>query len=224
MKYMLLIYQGDTPTPQSPEAWATLSEDEQKAVYADYQAINQTPGVTPGLGLDMPETATTVRVQDGKTLTTDGPFVEIKESIGGYLVFEADDLDAAIALASRIPTARLGGAVEVRWAAKAGPLQVPEPTEEKGGPDGLPRRAARAHLHVLSPGALGRRTGRAHAADARRPDHRRDRPRLPGPRADDGPAPGAGEAQRSRPPGSRSGCLTTTCCPIGSSPCSQWSI
>jgi hypothetical protein len=114
MKYMLLIHQGDTPTPRSPEAWAKLSDDEQKAVFADYQAINQTPGVTPGLGLDVPETATTVRVQDGKTLTTDGPFVEIKESIGGYLVFEANDLDAAIELASRIPAARLGGAVEVR--------------------------------------------------------------------------------------------------------------
>ena len=58
--------------------------------------------------------ATTVRVQDGKTLTTDGPFVAIKEALGGYLVFEADDLDAAIELASRIPAARLGGAVEVR--------------------------------------------------------------------------------------------------------------
>jgi hypothetical protein len=114
MKYMLLIHQGDAPTPRSPKAWATLSEDEQKAVYADYQAINQTPGVSPGLGLDAPETATTVRVQDGKTLTTDGPFVEIKEAIGGYLLFEADDLDAAIELASRIPAARLGGAVEVR--------------------------------------------------------------------------------------------------------------
>ena len=114
MKYMLLIHQGDAPTPRSPDAWARLSEDEQKAVYADYQAINQTSGVTPGLGLDAPETATTVRVQDGKTLTTDGPFVEIKESIGGYLLFEADDLDAAIELASRIPAARLGGAVEVR--------------------------------------------------------------------------------------------------------------
>jgi hypothetical protein len=114
MKYMLLIHQGNAPTPRSPEAWATLSEDEQKAVYADYQAINQTLGVTPGLGLDAPETATTVRVQDGKTLTTDGPFVEIKEALGGYLLFEADDLDAAIELASRIPAARLGGAVEVR--------------------------------------------------------------------------------------------------------------
>jgi hypothetical protein len=114
MKYMLLIHQGDTPTPQDPEAWGKLSEDEQKQVYADYGAINQTPGVTPGLGLDQPDTATTVRVEDGKTLITDGPFVEVKEAVGGYLIYEADDLDAAIELASRIPAARLGGAIEVR--------------------------------------------------------------------------------------------------------------
>ena len=114
MKYMLLINQGNAPTPRDPEAWAKLSEDEQKAVVADYQAINQTPGVTSGLALDEPETATTVRVQDGKTLTTDGPFVATKEAIAGYLLFEADDLDAAIALAARIPAARMGGAIEVR--------------------------------------------------------------------------------------------------------------
>ena len=114
MQYMLLIHQGSTPTPNDPEAWGKLSEDEQKQVYADYQALNQTPGVTPGLGLDDPTTATTVRVQDGKTLTTDGPFAELKESIGGYCFYEADDLDAAIELAARIPAARLGGAIEVR--------------------------------------------------------------------------------------------------------------
>jgi hypothetical protein len=114
MKYMLLIHQGDSPTPQSPEAWATLSEDEQKAVYADYQAINQTPGVTPGVQMEPPEMATTVRVEGDNTLTTDGPFVAVKEALGGYLFYEADDLDAAIELASRIPAARLGGAVEVR--------------------------------------------------------------------------------------------------------------
>jgi hypothetical protein len=114
MKYMLLIHQGDTPTPNDPEAWARLSEEEQKAVYAAYQEINQTPGVTPGVGMQPPETATTVRVQDGRTLTTDGPFVAIKEALGGYLVLEADDLDAAIELASRVPAARMGGAVEVR--------------------------------------------------------------------------------------------------------------
>jgi hypothetical protein len=114
MKYVMLIHQGTTPTPQSPEEWARLPEQEQKAVYADYQAINQTPGVTPGLALDAPENATTVRVEDGRTLTTDGPFVAVKEALGGYFVFEANDLDAAIEVASRVPAARLGGAVEVR--------------------------------------------------------------------------------------------------------------
>ena len=114
MKYMLLIHQVDAPTPRSPDEWASLSEDEQKAVYADYQAINETPGVTSGFQLDIPETATTVRVQDGKTLTTDGPFVEIKEALGGYLLFDADDLDAAIELAAQIPAASMGGAIEVR--------------------------------------------------------------------------------------------------------------
>jgi hypothetical protein len=114
MKYMLLIHQGDTPLPGTPE-WERLSPDEQKAVYADYQAINQTPGVTPSdVWLESPETATTVRVQDGKTLTTDGPFVAVKEALGGYLFFEADDLDAAIELASRIPAARMGGGIEIR--------------------------------------------------------------------------------------------------------------
>lgn len=114
MKYMLLIQQGTTPTPLDPEAWATLSQDEQQQIYADYKAINETPGVIPGNGLQPPETATTVRVHDGKTITTDGPFVETKEALNGYLVYETDDLDAAIELAARIPAARLGGAIEVR--------------------------------------------------------------------------------------------------------------
>jgi hypothetical protein len=114
VKYMLLIHQGDAPTPRDPEAWARLSEDEQKAVFTDYQAINQTSGVTPGQQMGGPESATTVRVQDGRTLTTDGPFVTIKEALAGYLFFEADDLDAAIELASRVPAARMGGAIEVR--------------------------------------------------------------------------------------------------------------
>lgn len=114
MKYVLLIHQGTTPTPLDPEAWATLSAGEQQAVYADYQRVNATPGVTPGSGLQPPETATTVRVREGRTLTTDGPFADVKEALNGFLFFEADDLDAAIALAAQIPAARLGGAVEIR--------------------------------------------------------------------------------------------------------------
>jgi hypothetical protein len=114
MKYILLIHQGDAPVPGT-DAWNSLSQDEQKTVYADYQAINETPGVTPAAGrMQPPETATTVRVEGGETLTTDGPFVSVKEALGGYLLFEAHDLDAAIELASRIPAARMGGAIEVR--------------------------------------------------------------------------------------------------------------
>ncbi len=113
MQYMMLIYQGSTPLPGS-DGWGALSEEEQKQIYADYGALNQTPGVTPGVPLGLPENATTVRVQAGKTLTTDGPFVGMKEAIGGYFVLEADDLDAAIELAARVPAARLGGAIEIR--------------------------------------------------------------------------------------------------------------
>ncbi len=113
MKYMLLIHQGSTPTPGS-DAWESLPDDEKNAVYGAYKAINENPDVSSGLQLAPPETATTVRVQDGKTLTTDGPFVETKEALGGYLLFEAEDLDAAIDLASQIPAARMGGAIEVR--------------------------------------------------------------------------------------------------------------
>ena len=114
MRYMLLIHQGTAPTPRTPDEWERLPEDERQAIYADYRAIGETRGVSPGVQLDEPETATTVRVEDGRTLTTDGPFVETKEAIAGYLIFEADDLDAAIELAARIPAARLGGAIEVR--------------------------------------------------------------------------------------------------------------
>jgi hypothetical protein len=113
MKYMLLIHQGATPLPGSEE-WEGLSDEEKGAVYASYKAINETPGVTPGQQMQAPEAATTIRVKDGKTLTTDGPFAELKDAVGGYLFYEADDLDAAIELASRIPAARMGGAIEVR--------------------------------------------------------------------------------------------------------------
>jgi hypothetical protein len=113
MKYMLLIHQGDTPVPGT-EAWERLSEDEQKAVYAAYQKLNETPGFTGGERMGPPDTATTVRVQGDETLTTDGPFAELKEAIGGYGFLEADDLDTALEVAAGIPAARMGGAVEVR--------------------------------------------------------------------------------------------------------------
>lgn len=113
MQYVMLIYQGTTPLPGSEE-WAALSEDEQKQIYADYGKLNETPGVTPGIPLGLPADATTVRVEGGRTLTTDGPFVGMKEAVGGWFVLEADDLDAAIEVAARVPAARLGGAIEIR--------------------------------------------------------------------------------------------------------------
>jgi len=110
---MLMIYQGSTPLPGTPE-WEALSSEQKQAVYAGYQAVNATPGMTPGEQMRPPETATTVRVKDGRTLTTDGPFAETKEALGGYCFIEADDVQAAIELAAKVPAAAMGGAVEVR--------------------------------------------------------------------------------------------------------------
>jgi hypothetical protein len=113
MKYMLLIHQGSAPRPGTPE-WDDISEAEKNQVYADYQALTDTPGVTAGERLQPAESATTVRVENGEALVTDGPFAETKEALGGWAMFEADDLDAAIELAARIPAARMGGGVEIR--------------------------------------------------------------------------------------------------------------
>jgi len=107
MKYALLIYSNDTE-------WDTLSEDEKNAIYGEYFAISESAGVIGGQELQTADTATTVRVQGGEAMTTDGPFPETKEALGGFFLFEADDLDAALAMAARIPAARRGGAVEVR--------------------------------------------------------------------------------------------------------------
>jgi hypothetical protein len=122
VKYMLLIYQGDAPRPgregetndEAVAAWNNLGEDEQKHIFGEYQALNDTPGVSPGQQLHPPGAAKTVRGKNGKTFVTDGPFAETKEALGGFLVFEADDMDAALELAARIPSTRMGGAVEVR--------------------------------------------------------------------------------------------------------------
>jgi len=111
MKYVLLIYQGTTPLPGS-DAWKKLSESEQKKVYSDYAELNSAPGVTPGIPLGMPNAARTVQVRDGKTQIKNGPY--LSEGAGGYFVLEAESMDAAIALAARIPAARLGGAIEIR--------------------------------------------------------------------------------------------------------------
>jgi hypothetical protein len=109
MKYLLQIY-SDAATAEV----ARLSAHEQEAIVGEYIAIRQSPGVIGGEQLQPVETATTVRVQDGEALLTDGPFVDAKEHLGGYYLVEADDLDAALEIAARIPAARMGGAVEVR--------------------------------------------------------------------------------------------------------------
>jgi hypothetical protein len=110
MKYMMLIHSGEA-------VWGLvnrLSEEERAQILREYLALADEPGVISGHQLHPADTATTVRVQDGRTLTTDGPFIEAKEALGGYFLYEADDLDAALQLAARIPAARMGGAIEVR--------------------------------------------------------------------------------------------------------------
>jgi hypothetical protein len=109
MKYLMQIYGNDTR-----EEFQARPPEEQKELGAAWGALNQTPGMTPGVQMDAPATATTVRVQDGETLITDGPFIDVKEALGGYFILEADDLDAAIAVAAKVPTARMGGAIEIR--------------------------------------------------------------------------------------------------------------
>lgn len=113
MQFVLLIYQGTTPLPNT-DAWSALPKDEQRAIYADYAALNDTPGLSAGLPLGLPEDAKTVRVEDGRAVASAGPLLGAHGAVGGYAVFEADDIQAAIDLASRVPAARHGGAVEVR--------------------------------------------------------------------------------------------------------------
>ena len=109
MKYLLQIYPA-----ASADEFEQLSAEEQEAIVGEYLALERFTGVVGGHQLQPVETATTVRVQDGETLLIDGPFVDAKEHLGGFLLVEADDLDAALEIAARIPAARMGGAIEVR--------------------------------------------------------------------------------------------------------------
>jgi hypothetical protein len=115
MKFVLLVYQGSTPLPGS-DRWNAMSEAEQKKIYADYAELNKTEGIAQGLPLGLPEAARTVQVRDGQTHVKNGTY--LTEGVGGFSVYEAESIDAAIALAARIPAARLGGAVEIRPAEK----------------------------------------------------------------------------------------------------------
>jgi hypothetical protein len=109
VKYLLQLY-GNT----SREQVEAMSEEQRRALYAEWGALREAPGITHGHELADPSSATTVRVQEGRPLTTDGPFVETKEALGGYFLLDADDLDAAIEIAAKVPTASRGGAVEIR--------------------------------------------------------------------------------------------------------------
>jgi hypothetical protein len=109
MKYLLQIYPA-----AAREELDRMPEDERQALVEEYLAIGRSPEVIGGQQLQPTETATTVRVENGETLLTDGPFVDAKEHVGGFLLIQADDLDVALDIAARVPAARMGGAVEVR--------------------------------------------------------------------------------------------------------------
>jgi hypothetical protein len=114
MQYALLIY-------SRPGAAEALSADEQEASHREYMDIKTIPGIVGGAALHSVETATTVRVLDGQTLVTDGPFADTKEIFAGFYLLEADDLDQATEVAARIPAVRLGGSVEIRPVVIDGP-------------------------------------------------------------------------------------------------------
>lgn len=109
MKYALLIYPG-----RAVEEYERLPEEEQRSILAEFLTLRDEPDVLGAERLQPPESATTVRVEDGKVLTTDGPFADTKEVLGGLYLIEVDNLDVALERVARIPTARMGGAVEVR--------------------------------------------------------------------------------------------------------------
>jgi hypothetical protein len=107
LQYALLIY-------DKPGAYDGFTEQERQAISAEYLALRGDSRMTGGAKLAPVETATTVRVQDGEALVTDGPFADTKEVFGGFYLLEADDIDAAMEIAARMPAARLGGSVEIR--------------------------------------------------------------------------------------------------------------
>jgi hypothetical protein len=107
MKYTLLIYLDPTRADD-------FSEAETKAMTEEYFAIRELPGFLEGAGLQPTDVASTVRVADGNTLVTDGPFADTKEVLAGFYLFEADNIDPVLEIAAKIPAARIGGSVEVR--------------------------------------------------------------------------------------------------------------
>ena len=118
MQYAVLIY-------ESPGMLDGLDDGQLEQITAEYMTLRADPSCLDGAKLAPAEAATTVRVADGDALITDGPYASTKEMFGGYYVFEADDLDAALAWAARIPAARLGGSAEVRPIVFRAPVGAP---------------------------------------------------------------------------------------------------
>jgi hypothetical protein len=110
MQYALLIYSAE-------ETWAALTEDERSAMYAEYGAFTQelqsAGAMVSGAPLEAVGAATTVRTRGGETLTTDGPFAETKEQLGGFYIVDVDSLDEALEWAAKVPSVR-HGSIEVR--------------------------------------------------------------------------------------------------------------
>ena len=110
MQYLLMIYDPEKIWPEMPEA-------ERNKVFGEYMQFTKDLKASghfiAGDALQPTKTATTIRVRDGKTTSTDGPFAETKEQLGGYYLIEAKDLDEATTIAARIPSARFGS-IEVR--------------------------------------------------------------------------------------------------------------
>ena len=109
MRYLLQIYSAGMI-----DAFERLPAHDQEAIREELRALERLPEVVGAARLQPVETATTVRVESGQALLTDGPFVDAKEHVGGFCLVEADDLDGALEVAARPGSARLGGAIEVR--------------------------------------------------------------------------------------------------------------
>jgi hypothetical protein len=107
MQYALLIY-------DDPSQWENIPEDDYKAIYAGYVAVSNLPATQSGRQLQGIETARSVRVENGERVVSDGPFADTKEVLGGFYLIDADTLEAAEDIAAQVPSARMGGTVEVR--------------------------------------------------------------------------------------------------------------
>jgi len=111
VEFLALVY-GD------PDSWESLSEDEQSAAYEGYVAVSRDAQAAGALvdasELESTSAATSVRVRNGDALVTDGPYAEVKESLGGYYLFSCDTIEDAIGWAAKIPAAWTGGAIEIR--------------------------------------------------------------------------------------------------------------